>query len=187
MKQPILFAALALALSTAALAQSIEEKAAVCSGCHGEKGVPLDKTIPSIWGQHEGYIYIQMRDYKRGDRKNEIMQAVVAELEKPDMQALAAFFAAKPWTDLQQPRATPEQIGMAETTAASAQCPQCHLGGYLGDSGNPRVAGQGKDYLFATMNDFRTGARANNSWMTALLKTYKDEEIEALAAYLAGL
>ena len=183
----LLAAAFAATLSTAALAQSIEDKAAICSGCHGEKGLPVDKTIPSIWGQHEGYIYIQLRDYKRGDRKNEIMQAVVADLEKPDLQALAAYFAAKPWTDLQQPRPSRETARMAETTAASAQCPQCHLGGYLGDSGNPRIAGQGKDYLFATMNDFRTGARANNSWMTALLKTYKDEEIEALASYLAGL
>jgi len=57
-----------------ASAQSIEEKAQTCTGCHGEDGKPVDKTIPAIWGQQLGYIYIQLRDFKRGDRKNDIMQ-----------------------------------------------------------------------------------------------------------------
>ena len=187
MRFAALFAALAALATGPVFAQSIEEKAAVCAACHGEDGKPGDPAIPAIWGQHEGYLYIEMRDYKRGDRVDETMQAVVADLGKPDLQALAAYFAAKPWPDLQQPRAPHDKALMAQTTAGSAQCPQCHLGGYLGDGVNPRVAGQSRDYLFATMNAFRTGARANNAWMTALLKTYKDEEIEALAAYLAGL
>ena len=178
---------LSLLAGNMSLAQSIEEKAAVCAGCHGEAGIPIDKAIPNIWGQHEGYLYIQMRDYKRGERANETMKSIMDGFEKPDMQELAAYFAQKPWPDLQQPRASHDQSLMAQTTAGSAQCPQCHLGGYLGDSGNPRVAGQSRDYLLETMNNFRSNVRANNSWMTALLKTYKDEEIEALAAYLAGL
>jgi cytochrome c553 len=37
------------------------------------------------------------------------------------------------------------------------------------------------------MQDFRSGARANNPWMTDLLKTYGDADIQALADYLAGL
>ena len=28
-------------------------------GCHGENGKPIDKTIPTIWGQQAGYLYIQ--------------------------------------------------------------------------------------------------------------------------------
>ena len=41
----------------------------MCGGCHGENGVPQEKTTPVIWGQHLGYLYLQLRDYKRGDRK----------------------------------------------------------------------------------------------------------------------
>ena len=57
-------------------AQSIEEKTQVCAGCHGQNGKPVDKAIPVIWGQQQGYLYIQLRDFKRGDRKNEIMQPI---------------------------------------------------------------------------------------------------------------
>ena len=57
----------------------------------------------------------------------------------------------------------------------------------LGNSTLPRLAGQNIEYLRKTMADFRSGARANNPWMKALLETYSDEDIDALARYLAGL
>ena len=36
------------------------------------------------------------------------------------------------------------------------------------------------------MAAFRDGERSNNPWMAALLKTYSDADIDALAKYLAG-
>jgi cytochrome c553 len=168
-------------------AETIEEKAAICAGCHGENGVPTAPEIPIIWGQKEGYIYLQLRDLKRGDRKHEIMTGIASALEKEDMQALAAYFAAKPWPNLQQKSADAATAHQAQTVASSAQCEGCHLSGYLGDSVVPRMAGQSETYLFKTMTDFRSGARANNNWMIALLKSYSDSDIQALSKYLAGL
>src|SRR5688572_21705989 len=78
-------------------AQTIEEKAEVCSACHGEKGIPQEKTTPIIWGQHVGFTYLTLRDYKSGARKNEIMQSIVEGLEREDFLALAEYFAKKPW------------------------------------------------------------------------------------------
>ncbi|MBV8564920.1 MAG: cytochrome c4 [Methylobacteriaceae bacterium] len=173
--------------SSGAVSQSLEEKAQLCSACHGENGVPQDPATPVIWGQHEGYLYIELRDYKRGNRKNEQMSAIVEGLERDDLLALAAYFAKKPWPNLSQPRAGSDDTTHAERVAGSAQCPQCHLNGYLGDSTQPRLAGQNHDYLLKTMQDFRSGARANNDWMTALLQKYSDDDIGALAKYLAGL
>jgi cytochrome c553 len=63
-------------------AQNIEEKAQICAGCHGEGGKPIDKTTPAIWGQQQGYVYIQLRDFKRGDRKNDIMQPIASSMER---------------------------------------------------------------------------------------------------------
>ena len=51
----------------------------------------------------------------------------------------------------------------------------------------PRLAGQSHDYLLKTMEDFRSGARANNDWMTALLQKYNEADLQALAKYIAGL
>src|SRR5450432_706017 len=77
--------AAALNLCTTPLrAQSIEEKTAVCAGCHGADGKPVDKTIPNIWGQQAGYIYIELRDFKRGDRQSDIMQPPVCRTLRND-------------------------------------------------------------------------------------------------------
>jgi cytochrome c553 len=179
-------AALLLLPVMAARADTIEEKAAVCSGCHGENGVPVDKSIPVIWGQNEGYLYLELRDYKLGNRKNEIMGQVAGGLEKQDMKDLAAYFTAKPWPNLQQPRAAADLAHRAEVIDGSAACKGCHLAQWQGDSVTPHLAGQEQQYLRDTMAAFRSGERANNPWMTALLKTFSDSDIDALAAYLAG-
>src|ERR1700730_11985604 len=78
-------------------AQSIEEKTQICAGCHGADGKPIDKTIPTIWGQQQGYLYIQLRDFKRGDRKSDIMQPIASAFERDDMLAIADYFSKKPW------------------------------------------------------------------------------------------
>src|SRR3984893_14677678 len=113
-------------------AQSIEEKTQVCAGCHGADGKPVDKTIPNIWGQQAGYIYIELRDFKRGDRKNDIMQPIVASMERADMLAIAEYFSKKPWPDLGQPRAPKEVANRALRANASVGCTGCHLDQFQG-------------------------------------------------------
>ena len=41
-----------------ARADTIDDKAALCASCHGEKGVPQEKITPIIWGQSVGYLYL---------------------------------------------------------------------------------------------------------------------------------
>ncbi len=177
----------ATALANPSLADSIEDKAAVCAACHGENGVPANKAIPIIWGQNEGYIYIELRDMKKGARKNDQMAPVVENMTREDMFALAAYFAAKPWPNLEQPRAASDDASHFAVMANSGQCPACHQAGYVGAGAQPRLAGQSLDYLVKTMFDFRSGARANNDWMTSLLKTFKDDDIKQMARVLSGL
>ena len=166
---------------------SIDDKAAICAACHGANGVPITKEIPIIWGQHAGYFFLNLRDMQTGARKNEQMAPIVKDMSHEDMLAFGEYFEKKPWPNLGQPSAPADVVAHAEAVATSGQCTQCHLGGYLGDSTNPRLAGQNVDYLRKTMLDFRSGARANNPWMTALLKTFPDADIEAMARYLGGL
>lgn len=174
-------------LAGVAQAQGLEDKVAVCTACHGDKGVPGDASFPVISGQQEGYLYLELRDYKLGNRKNEVMQQIAGGLERDDMKALAAYFAGQPWPNLQQSRASDQIAHRAEVINGSAACEGCHGQGYRGDSSIPRIAGQETDYLRATMLAFKTGERANNPWMSALMKTYSDDDIDALAKYLGGL
>lgn len=178
---------LGILLSAApALAQSVAEQVAVCAGCHGADGKPVDKTIPVIWGQQAGYIYIQLRDFKRGDRKNEIMQPIASSFEKKDMLAIAEYFAQKPWPNLGQPRPAKDVAQRALSAEQSVGCTSCHLEQFQGASTVPRLAGQSEEYLARTIADFRTRARGNNPGMSDLMRAVSPDDVAALAEHLAG-
>ena len=170
-----------------AWAQTIEEKAQICGACHGENGVPQQKTMPVIWGQYQGYLYLQLRDYKSGARKNDIMSPLAQTMERDDMMALALYFSQKPWPDLQQQPAPPDVAKRAIAANVSIGCTGCHLGEYQGAGTQPRLAGQTREYLHQSMVEFRTRARGNNPGMTDLMLATSVEDLEALAQYIAGL
>ena len=174
-------------LQCAARAQSIEQKAQVCAECHGENGVPQQKEIPVIWGQQLGYLFIELRDFKSGARKNEPMSPIAQGLDHADLLPLATYFSQKTWPDLQQPRAPADVAAQAQRVDGSVVCTSCHQQGFKGAGTEPRLAGQSSDYLAKTMTDFRSGARANNPTMTAFMKGISETDIAALATYLAGL
>jgi cytochrome c553 len=184
---PLIVAFLAFAPG-AARADSIAEKAEVCGSCHGEKGVPQEKITPVIWGQSVGYLYLQLRDFKKGARVHEIMQAVVADLEKDELLALAEYFSAKPWPALGQPTAPDAVTRKALAANTSVGCTGCHLDKYQGDGGSvPRLAGQSREYMAKTTAEFRTRARGNNPGMSDLMKATAEDDLAALSEFLAGL
>ena len=185
---PFAISLCALLVPALVSAASLEDNVAMCGACHGENGVPQDKTTtPVIWGQTEGYLYLQLRDYKRGDRKNDQMQPIAEQLERDEMFALAKYFAQKPWPRLGQPAVSRETATQAQRTNGSVGCTGCHLGEYQGDGTQPRLAGQSRDYMQQTMLDFRTRTRGNNPGMSDLMKATSEDEIKVMAEYLAGL
>ena len=171
----------------AARAQDVAQKAQICAGCHGEKGVPVDTNTPVIWGQQAGYLYLQLRDFKSGARKSELMLPVAQTISRDDMMALATLFSQKQWPDLGQPASPHDVVVEAARANQSIGCTGCHQGEYQGDSTQPRLAGQRREYLERTMLDFRTGARGNNPGMSDLMKAASEGDLAAMAQYLAGL
>ena len=185
-------AALVLALpilTAAAHAQSVEDKAQICAACHGDNGVPTQQAspVPVIWGQQLGYLFIELRDFKSGARKNDLMSPIAQSLDQADLLPLAQYFSQKTWPNLQQPTAAGDIAAEAERANASVVCTSCHQQGFVGASTQPRLAGQGDAYLAKTMTDFRTGARANNPGMTDLMKAVSEPDIAALATWLAAM
>ena len=183
----VILGALLGAGTTPAIAQGIAEKVEVCAGCHGQDGKPIDKTIPVIWGQQLGYIYIQLRDFKRGDRKSEIMQPIASSFEKDDMLAIAEYFSKKPWPDLGQPRSPKDVWERALSADRSVGCTGCHLDQFQGDGTVPRLAGQSREYLTKTIADFRTRTRGNNPGMSDLMLATTPDDLVALEEFLSGL
>jgi cytochrome c553 len=190
MRSISVFIALALAgVPGVAGAQSIEEKAQVCAACHGDNGVPVAQPfpVPVIWGQNLGYLFFQLRDFTSGARKNEQMTPIAEALDHADLLALAQYFSKKPWPKLEQPQPPANVAAEAQRVNASVVCSSCHQQGFIGDSTQPRLAGQERAYLEKTMNDFSTGARGNNPGMTGFMKGLTKDDIAALAAWLAAM
>src|ERR1700686_3287681 len=103
MMRPLTAVALAIAFFPAtARAQTIEQKAQACSACHGDNGVPQQKDHPVIWGQQLGYLFIELRDFKVGARKNDLMSPIAQSLDPSDLMPLAQYFSQKPRPNLVQ-------------------------------------------------------------------------------------
>lgn len=177
----------AMLLPFPSAAQSIKEKAQLCAACHGENGIPQQKSMPVIWGQYQGYLYLQLRDFKSGARKNDLMSPIASNLDQADLLPLAQYFSKLKWPNLGQPPAPDDVAKKAQGAAASVGCPGCHLAYFQGDGTTARLAGQNHDYLIKTMTDFRDGTRGNNPGMSDLMKATSPDDLAALAQYLAGL
>lgn len=165
--------------------QSIEQTIATCQGCHGAEGVPVSADIPVLAGQEYYYLYVQLKDYKSGSRANPIMSQMVQNLSKDDMKALAQHFSEQPW-----PKVAAElddsKASKGSSALAAGQCSQCHST-YQGDSRVPRLAGQQVVYLQQTMKDFKNKVRKNSPAKGSLMDSFSEEDLEAMAHYLAGL
>lgn len=67
--------------------------AILCVSCHGQDGVAIAPTYPSLAGQHEDYIARALDEYRKGGRKNPIMKGFAATLKDEDIQVIAQYFA----------------------------------------------------------------------------------------------
>lgn len=181
----VLTALLLAAPASAQDAFNLEDAAAICSGCHGEDGIPVDAEFPIIWGQQFFYTYTQLRDYAAGRRESEIMTPIASEYSRDQMKEIAQYFADKAWPEIEA-HAEDGDAKIAERGITGGQCSACH-GKWEGDSRIPRLAGQQPGYLRKTMMDFKNEVRMNAPDKISTMKQLPDETIEALARYLASL
>jgi cytochrome c553 len=78
-------------------AQDVEagRKAALaCQNCHGMDGLSRLPDAPHLAGQPEMYLVRALRQYRSGERKNELMNISARELSDADIRNLAAYYAA---------------------------------------------------------------------------------------------
>ncbi len=163
------------------------EKLGLCASCHGPNGNSPDPQFPILAGQTSRYLYLQLRDFKEGRRKDPNMTPMAEALSREEMLALAGYFAQqKPVGNGFTADAKKAQLGKAK--ADETLCTMCHLGGFAGQNEIPRVAGQHYAYIVKQLSDFKARRRTNDAGnMTAVAGTLSDADIENLANYIAGL
>jgi cytochrome c553 len=162
-------------------------KAERCAACHGPDGNSVAGTFPILAGQTARYLYLQLRDFRDGARKDPVMSAQLEGLTRQDFFDLAAYFAA------QTPKAVDFKVDSARVErgrkkAEEVLCTMCHLGGFKGQNEIPRVAGQQPEYVIKQLRAFKARTRTNDAGnMTAVAQTISDEDIVDLAHYLVSL
>jgi cytochrome c553 len=72
-----------------------------CVSCHGEEGngavlaatSQIDPQYPVIAGQYADYLEYALKTYRSGERKNDVMKGIVAELSDAEIVELARYFS----------------------------------------------------------------------------------------------
>jgi cytochrome c553 len=155
--------------------------------CHGPGGRSTNPLTPSIAGQQPIYVFLQLVQFRERRRVNPLMAPIATGLSDADMENLAAYFA----TERPAPppaTAEPAIVEAGRRVTAAYRCEVCHAAGFAGQQHVPRLSGLGYEYLKATLLGFKAQTRADiDGAMTEATRPLSDEQIEAVARYLATL
>lgn len=158
----------------------------MCATCHGAEKT-LNNETPILAGQTWRYLYLQMKDYKQGQRTNQFMTPLMKDMSKRDMYNLAAYYSEQKFGG-ENEKGDAALIDQGRKIADDALCTMCHLGGFKGQNEVPRVAGQHYSYIVKQLMAFKNRERTNDAGtMTAYMSDVTKEQMAAVAAYVANL
>jgi cytochrome c553 len=186
-------------------AQAGAGKSAVCAACHGAQGVAIAPNFPNLAAQSATYLYVQLKEFKQGERNDPVMTGQAAPLSDEDMRDLASYYASLP----------PKPSGQVDANSRGAQlylagdpaqgvppCQGCHGPTALGPQPHwssapqppwatfPRLRGQSALYVTKQLGDYKSGARdgsSNTRVMRGVAQTLNDDDAQAVSAYLDTL
>ncbi len=172
-----------------------QAKSATCAACHGVDGNSVNPEWPSLAGQHSQYIVKQLKAFKGGVRKSDVMAPMAMGLSPQDMEDVAAYFASQTARGLEADKSKVE-LGqrLYRGGNAKAQAPACLACHGPGGRGNPlalypSLRGQYATYVSAQLSAYKKGIRTTDATkaMNEIAAKLSDEEIQAVASYIQGL
>ena len=172
-----------------------QAKSATCMACHGMDGNSLSPEWPNLASQHPAYIERQIKAFKSGERKNDLMSPMAMILSDEDAADLAAFFSAQP---VRGGETDPAKLALGQRVYRAGNvakgvmpCAGCHGPTGLGNplAGYAMIQGQHSVYVANQLRAYKAGTRTTdpNQMMRNMAALLSDEEIEAVASYVQGL
>ncbi len=180
-------------------------KTAMCGACHGADGNSAAGSFPKLAGLGEKYLDKQLQDIKSGARPVAEMTGMLGALSDQDIADIAAYYASQT-RQLSGSQDNAKQLTLGEKIYRAGNletgvpaCTGCHSPAGNGNTpaGYPALGGQHAQYIARQLRAFRTGAHdaedptaRNNDEvkvMRSVAARMNDQEIDALANYIAGL
>nr|VFK25260.1 MAG: sulfide dehydrogenase (flavocytochrome c), cytochrome c subunit [Candidatus Kentron sp. MB]VFK31507.1 MAG: sulfide dehydrogenase (flavocytochrome c), cytochrome c subunit [Candidatus Kentron sp. MB]VFK75542.1 MAG: sulfide dehydrogenase (flavocytochrome c), cytochrome c subunit [Candidatus Kentron sp. MB] len=156
-----------------------------CAGCHGTNGVSMGPAMPTIAGLSEDYFQESMEEFKNGERASTIMGRVAKGYSEEEIEAMAAWFAEKPFVRAAQ-KSDAEKAAKGEKLHRK-YCEKCHEEGGALDDETGILAGQWMPYLRYSLHDYLTGTseapKKMKKRLDALEKKHGKDGIEAIVQY----
>jgi cytochrome c553 len=169
-----------------ASAQPLEERAAPCLACHGEKGQSSNPEIPSLGAQMAPYTLIQLYMFRGKLRVNDIMNDAVKDFTDDDLRMFSDFIAKLPPPQAVTEPADAARLDRGRTLIRQYRCDFCHNLDLAGRDNIPRIAGQREDFLTKTMREYKSNTRPGyDASMADVVQPITDAEILDLAYYVA--
>ena len=97
MRGPTLLLTLAFLCASAAQARDPvagQQLANMCAACHGLQGLSTLPNAPNLAGQPAIYVAEQLKNYRSGSRKNEVMSIIAKPLTDEQIDDLASWYAS---------------------------------------------------------------------------------------------
>lgn len=174
--------------------QAGQDRALLCSYCHGPDGNSIQSDVPNLAGQNAVYLLDQINKFADKRRVNYVMNSLAKELSEDDKVNLAVYFASQ----TVKPVSADKQLAAQGELVYKSVCKNCHGSEGLGDVHFPRLAGQRSDYVKLTLMRFKENTHAykkvkneatqrRNSVMESIVENMSDEQIEMVAAYVSTL
>lgn len=91
---PCAAAAVLHGAAVAADAAAGKAKARACAVCHGPIGISVQPDAPNLAGQPEVYLAAQLRAFRNGERRQEVMTLMAKPLTDDDIANLAAWYSS---------------------------------------------------------------------------------------------
>jgi cytochrome c553 len=182
-----IFALLALAFAVLPLrAETIQERAAPCLACHGEKGQSETENTPSLGAQQAPYVLIQLFIFREKLRVFEPMNEMAKALTDDDLRVFSDFIATLPKPSPAADAGDPVRMQRAQALIQQHHCNSCHNTDFSGKDSVPRIADQREDYLLKTLREYKDNSRHGyDATMAEALQPVTPEQIVDLAYFLA--
>jgi cytochrome c553 len=167
-------------------AETIQERAAPCFACHGEKGQSETENIPSLGGQQAPYALIQLFMFREKLRAFEPMNEMTKSFTDDDLRTFSDFIATLPKPAPPADAGDPARLARAQALIQQHRCNACHNTDFSGKDNVPRIADQREDYLAKTLREYKDNSRHGyDGTMAEVLQPVTVEQIADLAYFLA--